>query len=76
MLQMMPPPLPFFFFSSSRLSPTATAQFERLSFSSALITAKRFLLYFSSALTIRRTLRKERLARKDTWKSKFAAARF
>ena len=49
-------------------------------FFSALITAKRFLLSFSSALTIRRTLHwtfhKERLAQKDTWKLKFEAARF
>jgi hypothetical protein len=41
-----------------------------LSFSSALITAKRFLLSFSSALTFlrnfRRVSRKERLAQKDT----------
>jgi len=51
-----------------------------LSFSSALITAKRFLLSFSSALTFlrnfRRTSHKERLAPKDTWRLKFEAARF
>ena len=51
-----------------------------LSFSSTLITAKRFLLSFSSALTFlrnfRRVSREERLARKDTWKLKFEAARF
>ncbi len=73
------------FFSSSRLSPTATARFRNkwwvdFSFSSALITAKRFLLSFSSALTFlrnfRRTSREERLARKDTWRLKFEAARF
>ena len=50
------------------------------SFPSALITAKRFLLSFSSALTFlrnfRRVSREERLARKDTWKLKFEAARF
>jgi hypothetical protein len=42
------------------------------SFSSALITAKRFLLSFSSALTSRRTacwnFREERLVQKDTLK--------
>ena len=51
-----------------------------LSFSPALITAKRFLLSFSSALTFlrnfRRVSREERLVRKDTWKLKFEAARF
>ncbi len=70
------------FFFSSHLSPTATALsfcldlhnewWVNFSFSSALITAKRFLLSFSSALTFRRTLhgnfREERLARKDTLK--------
>jgi hypothetical protein len=84
MLQMMPPSLSFVFFSSSHLSLTATAQLRNewwvYSLSYALITAKRFLLSVSSALTIRRTLRwtfcKERLARKDTWKFKFKAARF
>jgi hypothetical protein len=42
------------------------------SFSSALITAKRFLLSFTSALTFRRTarwnFREERLAQNDTLK--------
>jgi hypothetical protein len=52
MLQMMPPLLSFFFFSSSCLSATATAVMSGLSFSSALITPKRFLLSFSSALTL------------------------
>ncbi len=62
---MMHPPLSFFFFSSSRLSPTATARLRNewwvgslflllwlprrdflLSFSSALITTKRFFTLF------------------------------
>ena len=40
MLQMMPPPLSLFFFSSSCLSPTATAMMSGLSFSSALTLSK------------------------------------
>ena len=72
----------FLFFSSFSDCYCSIAQWVMsvLSFSSALITAKRFLLSVSSALTILRTLRwtfcKERLARKDTWKLKFEAARF
>ena len=71
----------FLFFSSFSDCYSSIAQWVMsvLSFSYALITAKRFLLSVSSALTILRTLRwtfcKERLARKDTWKLKFAAAR-
>ena len=72
----------FLFFSSFSDCYCSIAQWVMsvLSFSYALITAKRFLLSVSSALTIRRTLRwtfcKERLARKDTRKLKFEAARF
>ena len=51
MLRIMPPLYSSFFFSSSRLSPTATAPIVRwvmsgFSFSSALTDAKRFFLFF------------------------------
>jgi len=46
MLQMMPPPLSLFFFSSSCLSPTATAMMSGLSFSSALTLRKKILENF------------------------------
>jgi hypothetical protein len=63
MLQMMPPPLSLFFSSfSACYCSIAQRVMIGLSFFSALITAKRFLLSFSSALTFC----KKRLAQKDT----------
>ncbi len=88
-IQMMPPPLSFLFFLffSSFSNCYCTKIFLDLrdegwvdfSFSSALITAKRFLLSFSSALTFLRTLRwnfrEERLAQKDTSKIEFGSCK-
>ncbi len=85
MLQMMPPPLSFFFFSSSCLSPTATAQLCNEWWVDSLFLllwlpqrdfCSLFLLLWLSFRNFHWTFRKERLAQKDTWKSKFASATF
>ena len=85
MLQMMPPPLSFFFFSSSRLSPTATARLRDEWWVDSLFLllwlprrdfCSLFLLLWLSFRNFRWIFREERLGRKDTWKSKFAAATF
>ena len=85
MLQMMPPPLSFFFFSSSRLSPTATARLRDEWWVDSLFLllwlprrdfCSLFLLLWLSFRNFRWIFCEERLAQKDTWKSKFAAATF
>ncbi len=85
MLQMMPPPLSFFFFYSCCLSPTATPRLRDEWWVDSLFLllwllqrdfCSLFLLLWLSFRNFRWIFCEERLAQKDTWKSKFAAATF